>query len=256
MNKKEQTTWVVRIFTGLVFLASNLITGATLGLLWVRLFVPRRAMGWDSIADALGGAMLGAVLGFVVGVALVYWLSVRMQWVWIGIAIMVVGGIFVGLRLTAPVNEASSEPVLEEKFRPPFVIRMNMTQSQEILAEVPLEERPLPFVEAEVWTGRPELIYVGWGPDFERCVAEPSHADLEVLLPLVEAVMDASGPDCRTPENDLSLRVRWNLENNPGNQTLDAGCLSSQPEAVTLANAIDDLANRLCETETRRNGNE
>ncbi len=92
------------------------------------------------------------------------------------------------------------------------------------------------------------------GPDFERCVAAPSNADFEALLPLVQEVIAVVGPDCRTPEDDLSLFIRWNLENNPGGQTLDAGCLPDQPEFMALADAIGALADRLCEGEAGSNG--
>jgi hypothetical protein len=249
MNEKKKTNWIVRIFTGLILLASNLITGAALGLLWVRLFVDVD-MGLGGVADALGGVMVGMLLALVVSALMVFLLSVRMQWVWIGIAVVIVGVMFVWLRLTAPVREISSEPILKEKFRPSFILRMNLSQSQEVLAAATPDERLFPFVEAEVRTSRPELIYVGWGPDFERCVAAPSHADLEVLLPLVQEVMAAAGPDCRTPEDDLSLSVRWNLENNLGSQTLDAGCLPDQPEFMALTDAVGALADRLCEAES------
>ena len=99
------------------------------------------------------------------------------------------------------------------------------------------------------------MIRVDWGPGFERCVAAPSNADLATLLPLVQEVIAAAGPDCRTPEDDLSLFVRWSLENNPSGQTLlDAGCLPDQPEFVALFDAVGALADRLCEAEAGSNG--
>ncbi len=150
MNGKKKSNWLMRVITGLVLLASNLIAGAALGLLWVKLFVPHKAMGWDGLADVLGGIMVGTLLGLVVSVLVVILLSVRVQWVWIGIAAVVVGLIFAGLVLTAPNRETSSEPILKEKFRPAFVVRLKISQSQEIQAAVLPDERLVPFVEAEV----------------------------------------------------------------------------------------------------------
>ena len=159
MNEKKESNWLMRAITGLVLLAANLIVGAALGLLWVRLFVDID-MGFGGVADALGGIMVGALLGLVVSALMVFLMSVRVQWVWIGITVVVAGLTFAGLAFTAPKREVSSEPILKEKFRPAFVVRMNVSQSQEILAAVPPGERPVPFVEAEVWTSRPELIRV------------------------------------------------------------------------------------------------
>ncbi len=254
MNGKKKSNWLMLVITGLVLLVSNLIAGAALGLLWVKLFIPPKAMGWDGLADVLGGIMVGALLGLVVSALMVFLLSIRVQWMWIGIAVVVGGLTFAGLVITAPKREVSSEPILKEKFRPAFVVRMKVSQSQEILDAVPPGERPVSFVETEVWTGKPELIWVDWGSDFERCVVTPSNADLSTLLPLVQEVIATAAPNCRTPEDDLSLSVRWNLENNPGSQTLDAGCLPDQPEFVALTDAIGTLANRLCGAEAGSNG--
>ncbi|MEM7343946.1 MAG: hypothetical protein AAF485_06860 [Chloroflexota bacterium] len=249
MTEKKNSNWPIRIIAGLAVLVSNVIAGVALALLWVRLFVPPKAMGWDGLADFLGGIMVGTLLGVVVSVVIIALLSIRVQWIWSGIAVVIGGLTFAGLVMTAPQREVSSEPVFKEPFRPAFVVRMKISQSQEILTTVPSDEQPLPFVEAEVWTGKPELIRVGWGPDFKRCVAAPSDDDLATLLPLVEAVIATAGPNCRTPEDDLSLSLRWNLENNPGTQALDAGCLPDQPEFVALTDAIGTLADRLCEAE-------
>lgn len=245
MNQTK-STWLMRIIAGLALLVSNLIAGVGLGLLWVKLFIPAKQMGWDGLADVLGGIMVGGLLGIVVTVLAVFLVSIRVQWVWGGIAVVIGGLAFAFLALTAPEREVAAEPIIEEKFRPAFVLRMSATQSQEILAEVPASERPFPFVEAEIWTGKPELNRVDWEVESERCVAKPAHADFATILPLVQEVIDAADPDCRTPEDDLRFRVRWNIENNPGNITLDAGCLPDQPETEALIEAVDTLAERLC----------
>ncbi len=39
MNGEKESDWLMRIITGLVLLGTNLVAGAALGLLWVRLFV-------------------------------------------------------------------------------------------------------------------------------------------------------------------------------------------------------------------------
>jgi len=37
------------------------LAGAMLGGLYVKLFVPKTGMGWDQMADALGGLMVGGL---------------------------------------------------------------------------------------------------------------------------------------------------------------------------------------------------
>jgi len=117
MNEKKETNWVLRIFTGFVFLVSNLIAGAALGLLYVRLFVDID-MGFGGVADALGGVMIGALLAFVVSVVMLFVLSVRLQWIWIGIAVVIAGLTIAGLAITAQ----AAQPITKE-FQPPYIIK-------------------------------------------------------------------------------------------------------------------------------------
>ena len=90
----------VRVLVGLVTTASCVVTGAILGIVFVKLFVPKRGMGWDQIADALGGLMLGAALGLVLGVVLAIRLPPRRQLVAILIAVAIFGACWLGLYLT------------------------------------------------------------------------------------------------------------------------------------------------------------
>lgn len=253
MNDKKVLGWVKRVITGFVLLLSNLFVGMALGLLWVKLFV-EVDMGLGGVADFLGGIMVGAFLGLVLSVVMVILLSVRLQWVWIGIAVVVAGLIYTGLRVTAPEREVSPQPTAKKDFEPFFVVNFRINHSREILLAVPPDERPFPFTEAEIFSSKPELIHVDWGPDFERCITAPSDADLQVLLPLVQAVISAAGPRCQTPEDDLKLSVSWNLAGTRDGQGLDAGCLPDKPEVAALADAIGALGDRLCGAEVGGNG--
>ena len=107
MNGKNQPSKWKRVISGVVLIASTLIAGAAFGILWVRLFIPRKAMGWDNLADFLGGMMVGALLGLVVGAVMVFLFSIRTQWMSIGIAVVVAILIFASLALTAPDNKSS-----------------------------------------------------------------------------------------------------------------------------------------------------
>jgi Ca2+/Na+ antiporter len=83
VSDQEQTSPRTRGHTLLTVLASFLLvvtgltSGAVLGGLYVKLFVPRAAMGWDGIADALGGLMLGGLIGLVVSIVLASALTVK-----------------------------------------------------------------------------------------------------------------------------------------------------------------------------------
>ncbi len=110
-----------RLVVGAGLLGSTTLVGTALGSLWVKLFVPRKAMGWDGIADALGGLMLGGLVGLLAGVILAVLLSRRAQVVGIVVGLVVTGGVFAGLAATAPKREAANSsppPAAEPEPRP------------------------------------------------------------------------------------------------------------------------------------------
>jgi len=65
------------IIVNSILLLTGTLSGSALGILFVKLFVPRKAMGWDGMADALGGLMLGGLIGIVVSIILISMISVR-----------------------------------------------------------------------------------------------------------------------------------------------------------------------------------
>lgn len=117
MNEKKEPNWLLRIFTGLIFLVFNLIAGAALGLLYVRLFVDLD-MGFGGVADALGGVMVGSLLGLILSIVMLFFLSVRAQWIWIGITVVIAGLTFAGLSLTGQSTAVNN-------LQPLFAIKLN-----------------------------------------------------------------------------------------------------------------------------------
>jgi len=144
MNGKKESNWLMRVITGLVLLASNLIVGAAFGLLWVKLFVDID-MGLGGVGDVLGGIMVGTLLGLVAGALMVVLLSVRIQWVWISIVVVVAGLTSAGFALTATEREASPQPIVKKKFQPFFTVNLRVSHAQEILTAVPPASDPFPL---------------------------------------------------------------------------------------------------------------
>ena len=236
------------VVSTLLVLVLGGVSGALLGGLFVRLFVPKTGMGWDQIADALGGLMLGGLLGLVAGGVLVFFLDVRRRFM-TTVALLVISTIIIiGLALLhepAP----SAEPVVREKpFAPWFRASIRVGHSERILLGIKPSSEPVPFTEAGVWTAVPELEHTGWGPDLRRCKAEPSRDDLNRLLPLVTAAAkEASAGRCRTPrEDDLIVGIAINLDGEKSSASVEGDCLAQRPAMVALTTALDELAARLC----------
>ncbi len=70
MSNSPGITRLKNILKALSLLLTSSLTGLMLGLLVVRFLIPPKAMGWDGIADALGGAMLGGLTGIAAAVTL------------------------------------------------------------------------------------------------------------------------------------------------------------------------------------------
>ncbi|MEM6704630.1 MAG: hypothetical protein AAF690_18065 [Acidobacteriota bacterium] len=65
-------TYSLTVLATAALTLSGTFVGALTGVLFVRFFVPATGMGWDRLADALGGLMLGGVVGLFGG-ALLSW---------------------------------------------------------------------------------------------------------------------------------------------------------------------------------------
>jgi len=239
---------VYSLLTNVLFLFTGTVCGAALGGLFVKLFVPRAAMGWDGIANALGGLMIGALIGFAISVLLIFRLSLRRRLQVISIETAFVLAVIIGVRLT---RESRPEPVpivRQQSFKPVYRLRINVGHSEDVLRAVKPGEEPIPFTLLKLWTAIPELEHTGWGPDFPYCKVEPSREDLGLLVPLVEAASEESrAGSCLTPQTD-DLGVSFNIMLN-GEKTgasIQEGCFSERPQLLALTEAVAGLAQRLC----------
>jgi len=124
MSDQEQSSprtlgkklWAV--FTGFLLLLTGLASGAVLGGLYVKLFVPRAAMGWDGIADALGGLMLGGLIGLVVSIVLASALTVKRRLQVSAVLLAVVVAVISWGVITheaKPKSEPEPEPMVREQ---------------------------------------------------------------------------------------------------------------------------------------------
>ena len=94
-----------------------LITFTLLGFLFGGLVATRimttGAMGFDQLADALGGFMAGSLAGLIAGIVLLRFLSPPKRWVAGLVAIAVICGCILYLRATPPkVHMTESMPLL------------------------------------------------------------------------------------------------------------------------------------------------
>jgi hypothetical protein len=237
------------IAIGFILIASSALAGALLGTVFVRFFVPRTGMGWDQLADALGGLMLGAIIGLVAGIFATVRFDTRRRLVATAVAILIVAATVGILRLAAEPRQDAEPVVREQDFQPWFRVSVRVGHTEEVLNGVEPGDEPVPFSEGSIFTAIPELIHVGWGPEFRRCRAEPSVDDLNFLLPLVRAVSDeAAAGMCRTPRSDdLGVVMNFSREDGRGGgDRVESDCLVDRPALVNLANALQTVAARLC----------
>lgn len=118
MNQRSTTRRLHALIAGLVLALACAFVGASIGLLGARLLSTPTGMGWDAIADALGGLMVGGVLGLGAGLYLNVGLSVRSRW-WSSIVAVMLGlGILFSLALTAPQRQERQSSVSQPQATP------------------------------------------------------------------------------------------------------------------------------------------
>ena len=74
-------------------------------MLFVRLFLPESQMGFDAIADMLGGIMMGMLLGIISAIVFIVVLPLRKQWLAVGAYVVASIVAWFGMVLTAPEYE-------------------------------------------------------------------------------------------------------------------------------------------------------
>ncbi|MEM7049494.1 MAG: hypothetical protein AAF604_07545 [Acidobacteriota bacterium] len=104
--QKPQGKTLSQVLSALVLVPLGGLFGMLVGGLFVRLFVPRRGMGWDQLADFLGGVMVGGLVGLVLALVLCFYLTARSRW-WTAGALLLAGALIVlTLRVLSPAPEA------------------------------------------------------------------------------------------------------------------------------------------------------
>jgi hypothetical protein len=247
MNQSRKPRRIGPAIAWILLALTSALLGASLGGLWVRLFVPKKQMGWDALADALGGLMLGALVGLVAGAVVAAFLSMRGRFLGSVVAAVAMGVVFAGFASTGRAHRLL-EPVAPPKksFPIPFSAAVRVSHSEEILRAVPPGEEPIPFTEGKVWTVGPEVVRVGWGPELEHCSATPTDADLEAIVPVLRRAIGEAGPICRTEEEgDLILSFALRLEDMRTSASVEAGCLADRPALTALVEAIAGVVDRL-----------
>lgn len=132
-DPQSQGSTLTGFISGFLLVVFGGVCGAVLGLLFVRLFVPRTGMGWDQLADALGGLMVGGLLGLVAGGVLIFLLGTRGRFLAAGVLLVVAIAGVVGMAWTREPRPASEPVVREKPFEPWFRVTVRVGHSEEVL---------------------------------------------------------------------------------------------------------------------------
>ena len=192
--------------------------------------------------------MVGGGLGLVVGIAAALFLSARSRVVAAVVLVVLAVGVVVTLRAIREPRPESEPFVRKEHFRPAFLLRMNVGKTDEILVATSPPDRPIPFTELEIFTASERIEHTGWDADLALCQAPLTHDDLAALLPLVQAAHEeAAAGHCRTENpDDYPVSINISIENDRTSATVQADCLGERPAMLALADAVEELAGRVC----------
>lgn len=122
------------VLSALTLVASLLALGFFLGGFVATRLLPTTGMGWDQLADALGGMMLGTLIGLVLAVAGVSLLTTRVRW-WTSAGALILAFVtLLGLRVVPPrvVEPAQRQPAqaLLPQFEPAAELRLFVPEPQ------------------------------------------------------------------------------------------------------------------------------
>ncbi len=93
---------VIRILSALYFVVASTLLGLLVGGFFGKVFGTKSAMGWDQLADFLGGVMLGGVVALVVSAVFVGRLRPRRRMIIGSVFLLLLVAVVVALRVALP----------------------------------------------------------------------------------------------------------------------------------------------------------
>jgi len=231
-----------KYLTGASYLLSVIALGATTGALVARYTAASSGMGWDQIANALGGLMTGGAVGLMAGLLTVRRLTGAAHVAAAAFSLAVVAGLVLFLnQVPPPVRSRPVTPV-----PPPAVAPFSLTLG----VGAPLEGAPYQPVSVPWQTLR---IYSNLSYDFvpgsrpqELCVAAgaldtpdgiESLKALRAQLAALPKVIDC-GPPCLTCAD---IAVQWHLDQDPFSLTVSDQCWHARPELAPVRASISRI---------------
>lgn len=200
--------------------------------------LPMTGMGWDQLADALGGFMVGTLAAVVLGAVLVWRLGVKGRLIAAGLALIASGGMLFLLK-TVPKNVAAPEPPPPPPpaFEPAFRIEVRTSPKDRVLQAA---QPPIPWSSISVLSENRSLSYRTWGRDPDLCVAGFLPGE-DAPLQAVAGAVGGLSPEVEhyyrkgTARFDLS----WTFEGERAGVFVFADAFTAEPALADLLQALE-----------------
>jgi hypothetical protein len=225
-------------------LITLLIFGFIFGAMVATRIMTTSGMGFDQLADALGGMMIGSLGGLVVGIVLMRRLTPASKLVVGLLAIAVTVGTILYLRAT-PANTRVGEPVV---YPPPAVESFNFTLETIDPYEGQRQDDPsLPWQNLRMASNL-TFSYVALDAPDKLCIApgtlntEDGITRLRELRNILENLDVAGFPCDPLPcPSCTSVGLVWYLEQERFNISFDAACWQNEPALQPFRASVEEI---------------
>jgi hypothetical protein len=230
-------------FSAAALLIALIIFGFIFGATVATRIMTTGGMGFDQIADALGGVMIGALAGLLAGIILIRQLSPPIRLVVTFIAIAATFGNVLYLRATPP-NIRVGEPI---DYGPPPVARFSLELGTSDPYEGPRQNDPtLPWDNLRIASNL-SFSYISHDAPDRLCIAvslnsEDGIARLRDLRMILENLNPDTFPCDPAPcPTCTSVGLVWYLEQERFNIGFDGACWRDEPALQPFRASVEGI---------------